>query len=367
MLQNLPDGKAPQENPFQPNLIGSYYLGANLLHDGRYLWLAEQAIKSAADPNIAFSAQPGAEQPLDFNAEPPTSGSCLLYGGSGLPNQVGPLAPDKIVFRDGWNKDDAYLMLNLRFTGWHRYKATNSIVTLDQNGPLIAEDYIGNSFNWLPKGRSIFRDKRIPRENLNGLLISRQGMDEVLYLLTGNGGPWAQNPPFYATVQSFLTGSGLDYARTAIDGWNGWAQTRSIFFYHQGPIVVWDTAQGPTGQAAAVSWHGKGVTQESENRFLLDNGDKKIEMVLLSLDQGKIAAADDDNAGSESILYSSSSDGRLRLATVFLNSEWMGSDVTVDDPNGSPIITIQKGGKQCKIPLREPKAGELSQKCQITK
>ena len=75
-------------------------------------------------------AQPGAERPLDLAGESPHVGSCLLYGDSGLPTQVGPLAPDKIVFRDGWTPGAAYLLLNLRFSGWHRYKATNTITLL---------------------------------------------------------------------------------------------------------------------------------------------------------------------------------------------------------------------------------------------
>jgi len=107
---------------------------------------------------------------------------------SWLPNQKGPLAPDKIVFRDGWGKDSAYLLVNLRFTGWHRYKATGTVTLVYQGGTLSADVLDGKPFSWLPVGRSLFRDKRIPWENLNGLVMEKTGMAAVLYRLTGIGG-----------------------------------------------------------------------------------------------------------------------------------------------------------------------------------
>lgn len=72
-------------------------------------------------------AQPAVEEPASLGGRSSTKGSCLLYSDLGLPNQKGPLAPDKIVFRDGWSPDVAYLLVNLRFTGWHRYKATGTV------------------------------------------------------------------------------------------------------------------------------------------------------------------------------------------------------------------------------------------------
>lgn len=366
MLQALPDGRSPQYNhPSQPYLMGSFYLGASLLKDGQLLWLADKALDSM--PADRVMAQPGAEQPLDLTGNLPTVGSCLLYGDSGLPNQVGPLAPDKIVFRDGWNVGDAYLLLNLRFTGWHRYKATNSIVVLDEDGPLVSEDVTGSSFKWLPTGRSLFRDKRIPRENLNGFLVGRQGMDEALYLLTGIGGPWAQDPPFYATVQSFKTGQGLDYARTSLTDWNGWNQTRSIFFYHNGPIVVYDEAQGPSNQAAALSWHVAGRSEGQDNRFALDNGKQQMEMVMLPQSQGGIHLEAENGAGDQAIIYQAPSNGSMQLITVFLDSDWAGAEVTFQNTQGEATVKVQKNGNLCSIPLREPGQAELSQSCSASK
>ena len=111
-------------------VAGVAYLGASLLDDPRLLWLADQSLAQVEAEGGYLYAQPGLEAPVTFEDIPPTGASCLLYGNLGLPNQVGPLAPDKIVFRDGWSSDSAYVMLNLRFTGWHRYKATNTITLL---------------------------------------------------------------------------------------------------------------------------------------------------------------------------------------------------------------------------------------------
>ena len=201
LLQALPDGRAPQYNhPAQPSIAGIAYLAAVELGDPRYIWLADLALKTAAAQGQAVFAQPGAERSINLVGEPPDAGSCLLYGDSGLPTQVGPLAPDKIVFRDGWTPGAPYLLLNLRFSGWHRYKATNTINLLSFENPVVSDLLEHESFPWLPKGRSLLRDKRIPRENLSGLLISDRGIRTVLYSLTGIGSPWAQDPPWHADV-----------------------------------------------------------------------------------------------------------------------------------------------------------------------
>ena len=164
LLQALPDGRMPQYNhPGDPSLAGVAYMAAAQLADPSYVWLAGRALDYAKAQGKDIYAQPGAEQPVALVGESPTQGSCLLYGDSGLPTQIGPLAPDKIVFRGGWSPGDPYLLLNLRFSGWHRYKATNS-VTLVSLGTSVAGDLLNRGpFDWLPKGRSQFRDKRIPR------------------------------------------------------------------------------------------------------------------------------------------------------------------------------------------------------------
>lgn len=255
LKQAPPDGESPDYNPsVEPTLAGTAYLGASLFRDERLLWLAGRTLENEKGNGRGIPAQPGAEQPVALEAVSPSIGSCLLYGDSGLPTQVGPIAPDKIVFRDGWREAGPYLLLNLRFAGWHRYRATNAIVSISEGQRFIAEDVRDKPLDWLPRERRLFRDKRVPRERLNGFLVERTGMSAVLFNLTGFGGPWAQDPPQYARVEHFQTGPELDTSTTVLADWRGWTHRRTVTFRHGGPILVWDRAAGPSSRAVAFTY-----------------------------------------------------------------------------------------------------------------
>jgi hypothetical protein len=131
------------------------------------------------EDGLYFKVIPGIDKfiSVDQFIKKPNELSCILYGNSGLPNQQGPLSPDKIILRNGWDSSSTYLLLNLRFTGWHRYKSTNTLTTVFQSGSLIEDNYSTSSIEWLPEGRSKLRDKRIPREILNGFIVERDGID----------------------------------------------------------------------------------------------------------------------------------------------------------------------------------------------
>ncbi len=359
LLQALPDGAPLRYNhPARLPLAGIAYLGAYLLEDPRYVWLAGRALADVEAQGKYLPAQPGIEQFTSLIGRSPSQGSCLLYGDSGLPNQVGPLAPDKIVFRDGWSPDSAYLLLNLRFTGWHRYKATNTVTLLYQNGPLAADAMDGEPFTWLPVGRSVFRDKRVPRENLNGLLIERSGMSAVLYALTGVGGPWAQDPPYYADVVAFETGSELDWSHTRLVDWRGWQHDRWVYFYHNGgPIIVVDEAEGPAEAQAALAWHltGEGIVEpvlseaEGGRRIRLRSGDDPAEVLLVPVDsegQVEIAKGGDSNLR---VVYYAPADGRLRLVTLFLPGRWARAEAGFDGEEQALWIT--RGQTRVVLPL----------------
>jgi hypothetical protein len=354
LLQALPDGTPLRYNhPAAPSLSGVAYLGARLLKDSRYVWLAGRALADAEARGKYLFAQPGLEQPISMTGRSPTQGSCLLYGDSGLPNQVGPLAPDKIVFRDGWSEDAAYLLLNLRFTGWHRYKATNTVTLVYQEGPLAADALEGEPFTWLPVGRSVFRDKRVPRENLNGLLIERSGMSAVLYTLTGVGGPWAQDPPYYAQVVAFETGEDLDWSHTRLTDWRGWQHDRLIYFYHDnGPIVVVDEAEGPVGSQAALAWNLAGEGSVRGQRIPLRGGDDPAEVLLVPLGlEGRLQVAGGKGGDSDlRVVYYAPPDGRLRVATLFLLGHWVGAEAGLDVDEQT--LWVAKGQTRVTVPLR---------------
>lgn len=353
LLQALPDG-APlgYNHPGSTSLAGIAYLGARLLGDVRYIWLSGQALADAESRGAYLFAQPGVEQALGLPGRSPRDGSCLLYGDSGLPNQVGPLAPDKIAFRDGWSDEATYLLLNLRFTGWHRYKATNAIISLYQNGPLITEKLERKPFDWLPVGRSLFRDKRIPRENLNGLLIERAGMSAVLYALIGVGGPWAQDPPYYARVKRFETTAEMDVSTTVVEGWHGWRHVRTVYFYHRGPIVVVDEAKGPAGDRAALIWHFAGEAQAQGQRIWLRGGEQPVDMLLLPIGDGEIEAK------PKQVTFSAPANGQLGLVTLFLLGEWVGAEAGITQGAGQPILQIVREGKRISVPLSGDKGVE---------
>jgi len=348
LLQSLPDGSRLRYNhPVAVSLASVAYLGAHLQNDPRYVWLSGRALAALESQGGYLFAQPGIESAVDLVGYSPTQGSCLIYGDSGLPNQVGPLAPDKIVFRDGWSAEDTYLLLNLRFTGWHRYKATNTVTLLYQSAPLVTEELDSESFAWLPEGRSLFRDKRIPREHLNGLLIERVGVGAILYQLTGVGSPWAQDPPYYARVERFETGADVDVSTIVLEGWRGWHHRRIVYFYHHGPVVVVDDAQGPAGNRGALIWHIAGEGQTQGQRIQLRGGEHPAEMMLLSVGNGEIQV----EKSRQQVVYSAPENGRLGTVTLFLMGEWMGAEAGITQDSGQPALRIALKERRITVPL----------------
>jgi hypothetical protein len=306
-------------------LVATWYQAAQMLDDGRYVWLADRSLARVEAKGIGLAANPGLEEPLSLEGRSPTAGSCLIYGDSGLPMQPGPLAPDKVVFRDGWQQDSAYLLLNLRFSGWHRYKATNSIILAYQDGPLLIERDEGQSVRWLPLGREAYRDKRIAREDLNGLLLPREGLDSAVQMLTGQGSAWAQDPPHYAQADSFQTLGPVDTSRTTLHDWRGWTHSRSIYFIHEGPVVIVDEADSSRGdQDAALMWHAAGEAQLEADGLWLRTGDSPARMALPagSWKTTSIHPVSRNGDHGVDVLYSSPLRGQLRLATGLLSGDW---------------------------------------------
>jgi hypothetical protein len=355
LLQAKPDGSRLRYNhPYAASNAGVAYLGAVLLGDPRYVWLAGRAVEDVEARDEFLFAQPGVEQALSLEGTSPTDGSCLLYGDSGLPNQAGPLAPDKIVFRDGWSRSAPYALLNLRFTGWHRYKATNTLTLVYHNEPLAGDLLEGEPSAWLPEGRSVFRDKRVPRENLNGLVIEREGISRVLYALTGMGGRWTQDPPFYATVSEFEPGAEHDWSRTVLEDWHGWRHQRDIFFYHGGPLVVVDDASGSGGQDAALVWHVLGRLGSDERRLRLGSREERSELLLLPEDEGYLAVQPElrhQDVPRIQAQYRAPARGNLKLVSVFLFDDWVGAEASLAREGDHLLLGIRQGARQIRLEL----------------
>jgi len=352
LLQSLSDGSFLRYNhPGKGASSLIAYLGAKLLGDPRYVWLAGRAVE-ALEKNEGFTfAIPGVEEPVLLKGHSPTEGSCLMFGNSGIPSQQGPLSPDKIVFRESWDTDSSYLLVNLRFTGWHRYKATGTISLVYQRNPLAIEDLDLQPFPWLPEGRSLFRDKRIPRENLNGLAVEAVGIRQVLNRLIGFGSPWAQDPPYYADVISFETGADLDYAHIRLVNWHGWDHDRYIYFVrNQNLSIIVDTAQSLRNSQAALFWHFINGAIVAENRIRLSTGAGFTEVVFLPINSdGRIVIENRIRNGKALLDFTYYSKTDLKIATVFLSEEWIGSQVVWNAGNSS--IQIVSSSKEFEIKI----------------
>lgn len=359
MLQGLPDGASLRMNhPVALSQTGIAYLGATLLHDEELLWVSGRSLEHFLTSGEKMTAVPGADAPLVFQGRSPAYGSCLLYANAGTPTGKGPLAADKLVFRDGWSRDSAYILVNLRSTGWHRYKGTGTVTLMYQSGPLLVEELEGEVPFWMPQGRNQFRDKRIPRENLNGFIIRRSGVGAVLHSLTGLGSDWAQDPPQLAQVVRFENQADADVGHIRINDWHGWQHDRSIYFMHKGPVVILDTANGPDFSTAGLVWH---LTTESpiENdgmlsRIKIRSGAEPAEIVLLAPDgDGSVNTVPNTNPNSPElkVQYQPTQRGRLSLFTVILTRDWINASVNLESSGGFPTLVIRTNTKQISVPL----------------
>lgn len=330
LLQTLPDGTAPAYNNPQGTLppYATMLQGASVLQDGRFLTLAARMM-AAREGSAPPYSQVGLTAAPVVAAAPLTDGSCLLYGETGLPARAGPLAPDKIVFRDGWETDDNYLLINLRFAGWHRYKGTNSVsVIAADGGTLLSDVPTASLWKWVPAGRQKFRDKRIARGQTNGLLIPAVGFAATLHHLTGLGEAWAQDPPPYATVARFTTLPRWDSSVTIIEGWHGWQHKRTIHFLHDGPMIILDEADGGGGHAA-ISWNSEVSLQQDGDGWRVGEGR------LLSI---PLEPTTSQTQGQRVVLTSQSA-GSLAHMTLFLPPSWADAALTHDQSaNGLAVL-----------------------------
>ncbi len=349
--QALPGGAALSYNHLPGrSWAGIWLLGAHLTGDSSYVWLADQALHS---PEPVF-AQPGAEKLGLLASSHPDTGSCLVYGDSGIPTQVGPLAPDKIVFRDSWSATATYALLNLRFTGWHRYRATNTLTLLYQQAPVTADNMYGQVPSWFPSGRALFRDKRIPRENLNGLVVPRTGLSAVLHVLTGLGGPWAQDPPFTTQVEKMTTTANLTHSQTSMH-WGGWQHQRQVWFYAQnGPLVVVDTATGPANQAA-ISWNlpvARLTAHQPKTATLMLQTDGRFAQLQILSDHSLIVHhATNDLSQVLNVVAQTTQNGKLHLVSVFLPDDWRLADDPLRSDNGQMFLHLQNLQNELVVPL----------------
>lgn len=255
-------------------------LGAHLFDDGRYLWLSNNMLKNdmmRQDLNMDHNV--GLEY-WDETLIPvvPKTGSCYLSGTTGIASNPGPLKSDKIVLREGWNEDSLFALLNLRFSGWHSYKATNSFISVMYGEPFVVEKLELKNHSWLPKGKADHRDKKIDRTELNGFQIEKKGLQKIIYQITGLGNEWAQDPPRFAEVLTFNSTPIADYSITKISDWHGWDNTRTSVMVkgNDSFIVVFDQNKGKSDDKVAVNWHLKGEAEIGDQYVKLTNNNHSM-------------------------------------------------------------------------------------------
>lgn len=326
LVLSLPDGESLSYNlQVEPSMASAYLFGAAMADSPQMSWVAGKTLRRFAEKGgVLFGNSILADLPLP-DGEKPTVGTCLVFGNSGVPTAEGPLGPDKVVFRDGWSDNAAYALLNLRFTGWHRYKATNTIPLIYQQGPLVSERWTSENFWWLPAGRSAFRDKRVPREYLNGLLLPKTGLPELLRRITAVGSPWSQDPPAYAEVDTFFTSDSIDMSTTHIQNWHGWQHERTIYFISDGLVLVVDHAAADNpSQPASLIWHVNGRGQRQTDGLTLTNEHRPAKIAWPADDDAQIAMrplpAGDAYLHSPEweLLYTSPLNNKLKTAITFL-------------------------------------------------
>lgn len=278
LRQYPPNGLNPSYNvPAEYLPLDVMVLGAYLFNNSEYQWLSEKML----DREIARYRGKDYIIGLNYwntsiNSKKPLVGSCYIKGTTGIAQKPGPLQPDKIAFRDGWEEDSLYALLNLRFSGWHSYKATNSIISLMYGEPFIVEELPSKSYKWLPKGKAEYRDKKIDRLELNTFQLESSGLEKIVYKLTGFGSPWSQDPPKFAQVILFNSTPFFDVSKTRISDWHGWMHDRAVVLIKGEYIIVFDYARGDKAKKTALTWHLTGNTTFADQYLKLSQNNYSL-------------------------------------------------------------------------------------------
>lgn len=265
-------------NPY--SMFDTMALGAYLFRDGRYKWFASQMFRKVqkeqnlTTPSYYFGLMFWDD---DLEEEMPHVGSCFLKGTSGFVFQPGGIENDKIVLRDGWSRDSLYTLLNLRFHGWHSYKATNTIVSLIYGVPFVVEDVIYREFRWLPEGKKWYTDRKIDRYRTNGAQMKLSGIGRVIFGLIGMQENWYQDLPSFAEVKYFQAYERSSFSHSIIRNWHGWNHERIAILKNSNYIAFFDFLYGNKEREVGINWHLRGDAQVYDNYIALRQDSYKLD------------------------------------------------------------------------------------------
>jgi hypothetical protein len=138
--------------------------------------------------------------------------------------------------------------------------------------------------------------------------------------------------------------------------WHGWQHSRTVYFYHGGPVIIEDRAEGPPGRQAALVWHASDIEEEVQNqRFLLRSGDNPIEMIILPPGSGEINIEKVNEQSVDPIkriFYQPPNNGQLDSVTIFLMADWVDAKVDLKELADVLVLEITQDEKLISLPLR---------------
>lgn len=273
-----PLGYNPDVSTILPDI---FLLGANLHSSAELKWVAEKSLNYAKKHSIKLSGfRPG----LQFRDERivgimPSIDSTYIEAPGNLVQFPSENRPDKIVFRAGWEDDSLYALLNLRYDGFHGYKATNSIVTLHYGVPFIVEDLVKISRKWLPAGRARVRDDNIERYRLNGFYIKEPFLNRLFNKVDVFRTRWGQTLPKYSKIYQFYKSDIFDYSKTEIVDWLNWNNSRTCLLVKNNYFAVFDFNKGQNKKQHSINWHLRGNYNSSKT--ILAQNNFKLQTVFL--------------------------------------------------------------------------------------
>lgn len=196
----------------------------------------------------------------ELEATEPTEGSLLLKKTAGNGRwgyEPEPILPEKAVLRDGWGDDNFFVLMNL----WgqrnspnspvtaHRYPGANELTSLIFGEPFV-----------VPNNNQTTRDVGLRRQHINAFNILRneQWVNPIFQQrLTDNDLPQTR---FMANskLQFFKEGSLADGVKSTLFNYFGWTNERTVLLCKDRYVVVFDHAEGAISETVGVCWHLQG-------------------------------------------------------------------------------------------------------------
>ncbi|UCH37745.1 MAG: hypothetical protein JSV76_00765 [Candidatus Bathyarchaeota archaeon] len=282
MKQWPPNGGPLGYNPDVSTILPDIFLlGSHLHYSAELRWVAEKSIDFADKNEIKLSGfRPGLQFVEEkIEGKKPSFDSTYIEAPGNLVQFPSENRPDKIVFRSGWEEDSLYALLNLRYDGFHGYKATNSIVTLHYGVPFIVEDLVKISRKWLPAGRARVRDDNIERYRLNGFYIEEPLLNRLFNKLDVFRTRWGQTLPKHTKSNKFYKSDIFDYSKTEIVDWINWNNSRTCMLVKNKYFAVFDFNRGLKKRKHSIMWHLRG--KYNNNKTFLTLEDYKLQTVFL--------------------------------------------------------------------------------------